>query len=290
MEYLVNLDLVRSDKQGCYEITALFALLCAYDMNKFPLLEEKGTRVIVYEGKNKLEVKEDLEGKKGHLIGFIGLLKTVMSYIPSKELIEDGIRRRVYSIPEISMREFLANMIVHQDFTGQGERPMVEIYKDKVKISNPGAPLISVDRFIDSPSKSRNPKLAKFMRDVGFCEQRGSGVDRAIIEIERLALPAPLIETVEGSTVVTLFYPKRFAEMTKDDRVRACYQHACVGYESGEPMSNGSLRKRLGLSTRQHPQVSNVIRDAIELGRIKPQSEDQGNRNARYVPFYVENS
>jgi len=199
-------------------------------------------------------------------------------------------RTTIHDIPEVSIREFLANMLVHQDFTQTGTRPTVEIFKDKVRFTNPGEPLISVDRFIDAPSKTRNPKFAKLMRDAGFCEQRGSGVDRAIREIEKAALPPPLIESVEGSTVVTVFMPRKFAAMTPEERVRACFQHACLVYEHCDPMSNASLRDRFGLSAKQYPRVSLVIKDAIEAGRIRPLSEDQGNRNARYVPFYAKDS
>ncbi|WP_170935531.1 hypothetical protein [Sphingopyxis indica] len=50
-------------------------------------------------------------------------------------------------------------------------------------------------------------------------------------------------------------------------------------------MSNMTLR--LGLSQGQHPQASLVIRAAIEAGRIKPLAQDQGRRNARYIPFWA---
>jgi hypothetical protein len=69
--------------------------------------------------------------------------------------------------------------------------------------------------------------------------------------------------------------------------IRACDQHASVKWEAGSPMSNQSLRIRFGLPEKQYPQVSIVIREAIEAGVIRPQDEDQGNRNARYVPSWV---
>jgi predicted HTH transcriptional regulator len=288
IDYMASRGLIKDDLQGRYEVTALLAITCARNMNSFAALENKGSRVVTYKGKDKLDAADDREGSKGHLITFVSLLEYIMDRIPSSENLLHGVRTKTYSIPEKSIREFVANALVHQDFTQTGWRPIIEIFKDKIKITNPGVPLVSVDRFIDTPSKTRNPKFAKLMRDVGYCEERGSGVDRAIREIEKAALPPPLIEAVEGSTVVTVFMPRRFAEMSAEERVRACFQHACLRYEQGDPMSNASLRERFGLSQKQYPQVSNVIRDAVELGRIKPLNEDQGNRNARYVPFYVD--
>ncbi len=279
---------IKGDLQGRYQVASILAIACAKDFNAFPSLVDKGIRVIIYRGKDKFDVAKDIEGRRGHLVVFKNLLKVVLGSISSKEVMLHGVRKTEYEFPEAALREFLANMIVHQDFTASGSRPIVEIFKDRIRMTNPGEPLIAVDRFIDSPSKTRNPIFAKLMRDAGLCEQRGSGVDRAIREIEKAALPPPLIETVEGATVVTIFGPRRFADMTPDERVRACFQHACLGYEHNALMSNASLRARFGLSEKQYPQVSNVIRDAIEAKRIKPHSADQANRNARYVPFYAE--
>ncbi|MEP2830813.1 MULTISPECIES: ATP-binding protein [Alphaproteobacteria] len=285
--YMANLGLIKDDMQGKFEVSTLLAVCCARDFKEFPLLENKGVRVVVYKGRDKMDAVDDAEGQRGYLVSFPALFAHILSHLPSEEKMRHGVRSKSYALPEDSVREFLANALVHQDFTETSSRPLVEIFKDKVRITNPGLPLVSVDRFIDTPSKTRNPKFAKLMRDAGYCEERGSGVDRAIREIEKAALPPPLIEAVEGSTVVTMFMRRKFADMSPDERVRACFQHACLCYENGEPMNNASLRERFGISQKQYPQVSLVIRAAIDAGRIRPLDEEQGNRNARYVPFYA---
>ncbi len=105
--------------------------------------------------------------------------------------------------------------------------------------------------------------------------------------IEAAALPPPLIQEVERSTVVTVFSRRPFADLTKEERIRACFQHASLRFESGEPMSNGSLRARFGLSDKQSTTISAVIKDAIDAHVIRPLDADQANRYAKYVPFYV---
>src|SRR5262249_794275 len=151
----------------------------------------------------------------------------------------------------------------------------IEIFTDKIEITNPGSPLVDTDRFIDAPARSRNERLAALMRRAGFAEERGSGVDRAVEAIEDQALPPPLFRSVGNSTVVTIYCPGVFAQMTRDDRIRACYQHACLRFLAGDPMRNATLRRRLGLNDNQHPQISLVIRDAIDAHLIKPLDEDQ---------------
>jgi ATP-dependent DNA helicase RecG len=287
LEVLEQKSLITDNLQGGFEVTALLAMCCAKNLNRFSLLENRGARVVTYKGTDKLDCEDDTEGQRGYLIGFKALLAHIMAKIPSEEQMLHGIRVKVYAIPEKAIREFLANALIHQDFTVRGSRPLVEVYKDRVRFINPGVPLIEIDRFIDGGTITRNPSFARLMREAGLCEERGSGVDRAVKEIEKAILPPPLFATVEGSTSVTTFMPRRFADMTPDERIRACLQHAQVLHEANESMSNASLRHRFGLADKQISQVSIVIRDAVAAGKIKPLNEDQANRNAKYVPAYV---
>jgi ATP-dependent DNA helicase RecG len=288
LDILQQHGLVRDNSQGGFEVLALLGICAARNMNDFPLLQHRAPRVITYAGNDKLKgAEDDTEGQRGYLVAFRAILKHIMAQIPSEEQIQQGVRSRIHKIPEEAIREFLANALIHQDFTAKGERPLVEIYKDRVRFINPGVPLINIERFIDGGTVSRNPTFANLMRLAGLCEQRGSGVDRAVRAIELAALPPPLFAAIEGSTTVTAYMPRRFAEMTSDERIRACFQHAQVCHERNQPMSNGTLRQRFGLADKQISQVSIVIREAISAGKIKPLNEDQANRNARYVPAYV---
>ena len=72
--------------------------------------------------------------------------------------------------------------------------------------------------------------------------------------------------------------------MDRGERIRACYQHACLHYVSGRRMSNATLRKRLGIKDSNYPLASRIIKDAIEVGLIKPY---EGSGPASYVPFWA---
>lgn len=286
IEQLLMEGLILDDKQGGFDITNLFAIVAAKDLANFSL-KGKAPRVIHYSGTNKLEAVDDVTGGRGYGVTFSRLLRYIMDRISHREEIVHGVRRKTYGIPEVSVRELVANALIHQDLTSSGDGPRIEVFSDKVRITNPGKPLIAPERFIDAPAKSRNEKLAGLMRRLGICEERGSGIDRALDAIERAALPPPLFQEVENSTIVTVFSEKTFASMAREDRLRACYQHASLRFESGSPMSNSTLRARFGLSDKQYPQVSVVIREAIEANLIRPLDEDQAKRTARYVPWWV---
>ena len=287
IDRLLRERLLVDNMQGGLDATNLLALLAARDIGQFPTLLRKAPRVITYSGTSKSKGLDDETGQLGYAIGFPKLLRYIMEKIPHKEEMKHGTRVTVYAIPEIAVREFVANALIHQDLTTTGNGPIVEIFSDRIKITNPGAPFVDPSRLIDAPARSRNEKLSAMMRRLGLCEERGSGVDRAVEAIEASTLAPPLFQVVETSTVITLFSAQRFAQMSKDDRLRACYQHASVRFEASAPMSNQSLRNRFGLTDRQYPQVSLVIREALDAGLIKPMDPDQANRTAKYLPFWA---
>jgi predicted HTH transcriptional regulator len=163
---------------------------------------------------------------------------------------------------------------------------VVEIYDDRVEVTNPGNSLIPVDRIIDE-RRSRNEKLAKAMRYLGLCEERGGGIDKAIIDIEERALPAPDFIASQDSMRVVIFGPRAFGQLSKADKIWASFCHSVVRWLQHDYMSNTSLRQRFSLGQDGYQAVSTVISDARKAGRIAPAEQDQGKRNARYVPYWA---
>jgi predicted HTH transcriptional regulator len=287
LDRMAREELIVSDLQGGYDVTNLAVLALARDLAPVPALARKAVRIVRYRGTDKLETLEEHAAPVGYAGGFQAILRSLLAMVPSHEEVVGGVRRSIPMIPELALREVLANALVHQDLTTMGAGPLIEVYTDRIEVTNPGEPLVEPDRLLDAPPRSRNEALASLMRRLGICEERGSGIDKIVASIERLSLPPPLFRGAAGSTVVTLFAERPFQRMSQDERIRACYQHACLHYAAADPMSNTSLRERLGLGQGQHPQASLVIRAAIEAGRIKPLAEDQARRNARYIPFWA---
>lgn len=170
--------------------------------------------------------------------------------------------------------------------TGTG--PMVEMFDDRLEITNPGKPIIDPLRFIDHAPHSRNERLAGLMRRLGICEERGSGYDKAMLSIEAAQLPAPEIRVDTSHTHVVLFAHRNLVKGDKPARIRACYIHACLRYVSGQQMTNESLRERFGLGESSQTQVSRIFRETSEAKLIK--AADPSNRSkrfARYLPFWA---
>jgi len=164
---------------------------------------------------------------------------------------------------------------------------MVEIFIDRIEITNPGEPLVDTDRFVDSPPRSRNELLASVMRRIGTCEERGSGWDKVVFQSELFQLPAPLAEVVEGSTRVVLFSPRPLGRMDKADRIRSVYLHACLRHVNRESLTNASVRERFGIEKKNSAIASRLIKEAIDVGMIVPFDPDAGSKAMRYLPFWA---
>jgi len=272
-----------------YNITNLGAILFAKNLENFEDLTRKAIRVIFYKGNNRA-AKEQNEtlGVKGYAVGFEGLIKFISDRLPNNEVIGKALRKEVALYPMLAVRELIANAIIHQDFSVSGSSPMIEIFENRIEISNPGKPLIDPLRFVDHSPVSRNEGLARFMRRLRICEERGSGIDKVLTECEIHQLPAPDFQAHDSYTRIILYSLKTLRQMDKTDKIRACYLHACLRYVTGENMTNQSLRDRFGIEKDNYPMASRIISDTITAGLIRGYDPDSNTKKyAKYVPFWV---
>jgi len=281
--------LIVKNINGLYDITNIGAILFAKELDSFDRIGRKSVRIIVYDGNSKIKTKRDIHGNKGYAVGFESLIHYIMGQIPANEVIEEALRENTPMYPKLAIRELVANAIIHQDFIVGGSSVMIEIYDNRIEISNPGKPIITTDRFIDE-YQSRNEKLADLMRRLRICEEKGSGIDKALFEIEFYQLPALDIRESAIRTIVTMFSHKPFKKMDKIERITACYQHCCLKYVMSETMTNSSFRERFGLAdTRKNTEViSKVIGHTMDDGKIKyANPESTSKRYVRYIPYWA---
>ena len=189
--------------------------------------------------------------------------------------------------PLPSVREAIANSLIHQDLYITGAAPVVEIFDNRIEVTNPGTPLVDVLRIIDNPPKSRNEKLASLMRRLKMCEELGRGWDRMVLACEAQHLPAPRIEVFQENTKVTLFSEISFSNISMEDKLWSCYLHACLMYIQGDALTNKSLIERFNVSETSAGSISRLIKEAISQGKIKALDPDTAKRYMRYIPIWA---
>ncbi|MEN9576352.1 MAG: hypothetical protein RL514_4207 [Verrucomicrobiota bacterium] len=288
IERLEQEKLVVRQSEERFGVTHLGALLFAKRLSDFPSLSRKAMRVIEYVGTDRVRRLREQVVERGYASGFENLIQYLNARLPRNEVLGAALRKETPMYPPVAIRELVANALIHQELRVTGEGPMVEVFSDRLEITNPGEPLIDTLRFLDSPPRSRNEATAALMRRLGICEEGGSGIDKVAFEVEFHQLPAPDFQVPAGHTKVVLFAHKSFSAMDGPDKTRACYLHACLECVSHRQMTNATLRKRLGVADDNYPVVSRIIAETIRAGLVKPYDPDsRSKKHAKYLPFWA---
>ena len=166
---------------GQYYITNLGAILLAKQLNPFPTVPRKAVRIVQYRRENRMEMIREKSGTKGYAVDYENMILFIEAMLPASEVIEDGIRRTELAYPSLAIRETIANALIHQNFSLHGTGPLIEIFSNRIEVTNPGLPLVDILRIVDNPLRSRNEKLAAMMRRFHICEESGTGWDKIII-------------------------------------------------------------------------------------------------------------
>lgn len=280
--YMLEEGILSHQDNGLYTITNMGAILFAKRLADFPKISRKAIRVIQYEGNNRMSMLKEDVGGKGYVVGFEGLIKFIGALIPTREIITGALREKSAAYPMLAIREAVANALIHQDFSVSGTGPTVELFGNRIEITNSGIPLVDVKRIIDNPPKSRNERLASLMRRLRMCEELGTGWDKIVLSCELQQLPTPRIELYEESTKVTLFSEIPFSSLSIEDKLWACYMHV-----QGEHLTNSSLRARFGVPQSSSGSISRLIKEAVSSDIIKPLDPTTSNKYMKYIPIWA---
>lgn len=287
MNLLVKNKLVSRQIDGNYSILLQGALLFAKDLTEYDLLMNKTVRIVKYTGKGKSEIQRQLECKKGYAVQFEELLRYVSILTPSYEKIIDGIMTTVNAYPPEAIREVIINAMMHQDLTDIRRNITIEIFDDRIVVTNPGKLMVDRLRIVDWMPEPRNRHIAMLMRSMKMCEALGTGWDRIVQTCESMCLPAPDLDSESTFTRVALFNIKPFSVMSRQEKVWATYLHACRKHQDGESISNSSLRERFGLDPDSVTAVSRVLNWTCEENLIKQCDEESSKRARTYIPFWA---
>lgn len=285
--YMMEEGIITQQDNGLYSITNLGAILLAKRISDFHRLSRKAVRIVQYKGNNRMNMLKEEVVTNGYVVGFEGLIKYISALIPTEEVITGALRTQESAYPVIAIREAVANALIHQDFSVTGTGPVIEVFENRIEITNPGTPLVDIRRIVDNPPKSRNEKLAELMRRLRMCEELGTGWDKIVISCELLQLPAPRIDLYQENTRVTLYAELPFTNISPEDKLWACYLHACIKQVQNEQLTNKSLRKRFGVSESSSASISRLIKEAVDKKIIKPLDPDTAPRYMKYIPIWA---
>ena len=111
--------------------------------------------------------------------------------------------------------------------------------------------------------------------------------DKVVFQTEYYQLPAPEIDIYNDHTKVVLYAHKKFSKMSKEDKQRACYLHACLKRINREYMTNASLRERFKIDAKNSSMISRLLNETCSVGLIKISEDSTSDKHRKYLPFWA---
>ncbi|MFI3202201.1 MAG: ATP-binding protein [Eubacteriales bacterium] len=130
----------------------------------------------------------------------------VLKHINLGTEIEGLYRKDYYELPILSVREMIANAIVHRSYLDDSSI-QVSVYEDRVEVMSPGMLYggMDLETAMKGKSKCRNAALAEAFYYMGIVEAWGTGIPRIINKCKEYGLPSPTFEELGDGFKVTMF-------------------------------------------------------------------------------------
>ncbi len=181
-----------------------------------------------------------------------------------------GLRRKeILEIPDVALRETVVNAVCHRDYFEQGANIMVEIFDDRVEISNPGGlPKALAPKYFGVRSIRRNPIIASLLHRAGYIEKMGTGINRIKQSLKKAGGPDPVFNFDSFFTVIF----KRTQEKTVESEktVEKTVEKILDSISANPSMTINKLVEETGLSRRGVEWNLDKLKKEGKLERIGP--------------------
>jgi ATP-dependent DNA helicase RecG len=171
-------------------------------------------------------------------------------------VLADGFRvEEVPSVPLFALREAMVNAVCHRDYSLIGANIQVRLFADRLEVQSPGGlpgPVTVAN--ILTESYARNPRVADILRDLGYVERHGLGIDNMVQSMKDARLPPPEFCNSDTSFTVIL----RFREA---DQVAPETWIADIGAMPMAPEHRKALifTRRMGRMTKTDFESLNLV-------------------------------
>ena len=226
---------------------------------------------------------------------FEGAFSYIKSRLPVRGMVgSDGRRQDYLVIPEIAIREALANAIVHRDYAAIGSRIQVDIYANRLEIINPGRSLMPIEDLETTQSITRNPLTMNFFKENGYTEQKARGIRTIKQTIREAGLQAPKFENVSGRSFKATLYTSAFispddSEWLKefaayDLRYRQLNCLIFLKHHNDEGINNSGYRSLNNMEHVGDDKMANrELMNMVKIGILSAVG------NGRYRKYYLKN-
>lgn len=156
-----------------------------------------------YDGNEKINILDRKEIGLDLISDIENAVSFVKQYLKTKIKIEGNRREEIPEIPIVALREAIVNAVTHRDYFEKGANVMIEVFNDRIVITNPGGlPKGFPEEDFGRISLSRNPTIASLLLRAKYIERMGTGINRIKKLFEENNLPQPVFKYDTFFTVI----------------------------------------------------------------------------------------
>lgn len=222
---LANIDTTLSADELLTNLNVLYTLdgqvinqagLLFFMKNPSHYIPQSAVTCVLYKGNTKVNIIDKKTFDLDIITNIDDALDFLKKHLNLAYIIKDKRRREDLEIPQVVLREALVNAVAHRDYFEKGALVMVEIFDNRVEISNPGGlPKGMSETDFGTRTLARNPLIASLLNRAGYIEKLGTGVPRIRKTMEEAGLPEPVFNFDHFFTVILRRY-NPVAELRKD--------------------------------------------------------------------------
>ena len=182
-----------------------------------------------------------------------------------------GPRKEHWEIPETAFKEVIINALSHRDYYDKGAVIHVEVFHDRVEISNPGG-LVSAIPAADfgRRSHSRNPLIFGLFARMHLVEQIGSGIRRIKQVMKDADLPPPQFKK-KGIFVVVLKRPEKITTQKASEKTREKTREKIIkAIKENNQVTAEMLAELLGLTIKGIEYHLQKLKTSQTIERVGP--------------------
>ncbi|MDR0971303.1 MAG: helix-turn-helix domain-containing protein [Bacteroidales bacterium] len=223
------------------------------------------TRCVRFKGTTKTLIIDDKTYGGSLLNQYIKASKWLQDKMEVAYIIDDmGPHKEKWELPLPALREALINAICHREYYEKGANIMVEVYDDRVVITNPGGLLPIVAENFGEMSMSRNPLVFGLFTRMQIVEKVGSGIRRMSDMMAEVNLPEPIYKTKGFFSITFKRLEQKVSALSKEENIVALTntQKAILSKIKQNPnISFNELANELDLSKKTINKAFNYLKE-----------------------------
>lgn len=256
----------------------------------YPFFPQAYVTCLLAKGSDKADILDRKDFRGGVVSDIEESLRFIERNTRTAYRIEKLRREDVPEFPMRALREAITNAVMHRDYFEGGANVFVEIYDDRIEISNPGGlPKGLTQAEFGKRSIRRNALIADLLQRISFAEKAGTGIRRMREDAKKAGCPEPTFEANGFFTVTFRPRPPQVDQVPHKYRASSAQVTAQVGAllkAAREPCTREALQATTRIKHRQHF-LSAILKPVLSVGWLemtipdKPRSSKQKYRTTK---------